>query len=178
MMIAAPSGSLVATDTTTTPATPALPEGLTNLTTVNEAIDDRAEVANFAAYIVGSCYDDFDPRCQLAHDRVLADDAAYEFYRNQRQYYLTPRPGVLGIQLCVRPEDEVEPWKPAFVEALVEARDLLRREMELLAHDVPGDVAHSTMTAIAHALEHSLLRREMERDAAIAGEDDEAARKD
>ena len=115
------------------------------MTTVNETIADRAAVANFAAYAVGSYYGDCDQRCQLAHDRVLADDAAYEFYRNQRQRHVqwsaTLRPGALGIEFTIRPEDEVEPWDPErpLAKGLTDARSMIQRALDVLEHAIASE---------------------------------------
>ena len=76
---------------------------------LNETAGDRAVVAHFAAYCVGSCFGDWHPQCQLAHDRVLADDGAYEFYRNQHQRHEQWRAqpeGKLFLEMTIAPEDE------------------------------------------------------------------------
>ena len=112
------------------------------MTIVNDTSDDRAVVANFAAYAVGSCYGDFDARCQLTHDRVLADDAAYEFYRNEHQHHMqwwaTLRPGVPGIEFTMRPEDSVEPWDPErpLAKELADARSMIERVQDVFAREI------------------------------------------
>ena len=93
---------------TTTPAGNAgTTQGLTEVTIVNEATDDRYKVATFVADWIGDqCYDHHDPRCQLTFDRIMDGGAAYEFYRRQYLQYLEDwKIASGGIYLDIRPED-------------------------------------------------------------------------
>ena len=51
------------------------------------AVIFREEIATFAAYCVGSCHGDWDPRTDAERERVMKDDTAFDWWRDEFERY-------------------------------------------------------------------------------------------
>ena len=60
------------------------------------ALDFREEIAMFAAYCVGSCHGDWDPRTDAERERVMKNDIAFGWWRNEHERYQSTSGPYLG----------------------------------------------------------------------------------
>ena len=93
----------------------------------------RETTAKFITRELGSA----DPRCQVIFDRIMEDDAAYEFYHRQHGECLeTLLSGSGSLIIEVRPEDKVDPRpKRPLGEMLADARAVVEQVQGVIAQE-------------------------------------------
>ena len=62
----------------------------------NSAQTFREDVATFAAYCVGSCHGDWDPRTDAERERVMNDDIAFGWWSAELKRYKGTNETYLG----------------------------------------------------------------------------------